>query len=132
MPRSTETFLAYCCSVSGCDETYPTERRCQQHCSQPHSACNRGRSRHEFATPVPIRVRVEGHRGRIVGGQVTRTQDAGQGRPRRTRRQPDTGNLRGTAQHRWRRRCSLELGRRRGAGPGRFLLRYLEQIYRIS
>ena len=78
MPRSTETFLAYCCSV--CDETYPTERRCQQHCSQPHSACNRGRARHEFATPVPIRVRVEGHRGRIVGGQVTRFQNGRGGR----------------------------------------------------
>ena len=78
MARSTESFLAYCCSV--CDETYETERRCQQHCSQPHSACNRGRARHEFATPVPIRVRVEGHRGRIVGGQATRSQDGRGGR----------------------------------------------------
>ena len=33
------------------------------------------RAPHEFATPVPIRVRVEGHRGRIVGGQATRSQD---------------------------------------------------------
>ena len=78
MARSTESFLAYCCSV--CDETYATERRCQQHCSQPHSACNRGRARHEFATPVPIRVRVEDHRGRIVGGQATRSQDGRGGR----------------------------------------------------
>jgi hypothetical protein len=43
--------------------------------TSPHSACSRGRARHEFATPVPIRVRVEGHRSRILGGQVTRSQD---------------------------------------------------------
>ena len=29
---------------------------------------------------MPIRVRVEGHRGRIVGGQVTRSQDGRGGR----------------------------------------------------
>ena len=36
----------------------------------------------EFATPVPIwvRIAVQGHRGRIVGGQVTRFQNGRGGR----------------------------------------------------
>ena len=74
---SDSTILAFCCSV--CEETYPTRQRCQQHCSQPRSTCNRGRKPHEFATAVPIRVRIENTR--VVGGQVTRHQvpDGGDG-----------------------------------------------------
>ena len=72
MSRSDSTILAFCCSV--CEETYQTRLRCQQHCSQPRGACNRGRQPHEFATPVPIRVRIENTRARVVGGQVTRHQ----------------------------------------------------------
>ena len=60
------TILAFYCSV--CEETYPTQQRCQQHGSQPRSQCNWGRQPHDFATPVPIRVRVENTR--VVGGQV--------------------------------------------------------------
>ena len=68
------TFLAYCCSV--CEETYKTETRCAQHCSQPHGACNRGREPHDFATPVPVRVRIG---NRVVGGQRIRSQEGERG-----------------------------------------------------
>ena len=72
------TILAFYCSV--CEETYPTQQRCQQHGSQPRSQCNWGRQPHDFTTPVPIRVRIENTR--VVGGQVSRhvrSQDGGDG-----------------------------------------------------
>lgn len=59
----------FCCSV--CDKSYPTASQCAQHCSQPRSFCNKGKNSAEFATVIPVVIRV-GNDSRVVGGTASR------------------------------------------------------------
>jgi len=60
---------SFCCSV--CDKSFTNKRQCAQHCSQPHSLCNRGKTPENFATPIEVLIRV-GHDNRVVGGTASR------------------------------------------------------------
>ena len=69
-----------------------------QHSAQTHSACNRGRrgEPHEFATPMPVRVRLgaQGRVGNSLAGRGGRSQEADGGdfgRPEDRDREWDMG-----------------------------------------
>jgi hypothetical protein len=67
MQQSGRDLKLYRCSV--CQESWTSYKNCQQHCSQPHSRCNRGRRPQDFATVIESDIQFRAS-DRQVGGRM--------------------------------------------------------------
>ena len=67
MQQSGRDLKLYRCSV--CEQSFASYKNCQQHCSQPHSRCNRGRRPQDFATVIESDIQFRAS-DRQVGGRM--------------------------------------------------------------